>query len=235
MSVMISVVIYSYKNKSYLLQSLVTLSQQDCEWEAIVIDDGLSLGRLDIPPQDRERVRIIGAKKPVGFLRSLLMGMSLVRGDHCVIQRGCDAHASDRLSFQSKLLKETGCYITFDVPRFLVDSGTNKVEELDLSEDSCFRSSEEIYKITQKWNDRAFGCISGFMFVVNAFNMGLLYRRTWEEQGKPSLTYAVNTFYSCLPRDWCYQSSRGLPIVNCKHDVDMYETNDYRRILSYRK
>lgn len=232
---MLSVVIYNYKSKSYLLQSLVTLSQQDCDWEAIVVDDGLSIGRLDVPQQDRSKIRVIGSQKSVGFLRSLVMGMALVRGDHCVIQRGCDAHASNRLNFQSKILGETGCSLTFDTPRLLVDTGANKPEELDLEEGVCVRYPEDIYRVTQKWNERAYGCISAFMFKVNAFNMGELYKRTWQEEGKPSLTYAVNTFYSCLPHDYCYHSDRGLPIVNCKHDIESFETNDYHRILSYRK
>jgi len=231
---MISVIIYSHKNKSYLEQSLVTLSQQDCDWEAIVIDDGFSVSKPRIPRDVSKNIRVIDTHKPVGFLRAVAIGMSLVRGDRCVIQRGCDCHIANRLDVQSKILDSVHADVVFDVPRVLVDSGSSKLDFFE-QDKVPFRSVEEHFKLVyQEKFIECFGCITGFMFKVNAFNIGQLHRRMLEEKGKPSSTFATNTIQECLPR-FLYQSSRALSIVNYKSDVELFENNDFQRICSYNK
>lgn len=231
---MISVIIYSHKNKSYLEQSLVTLSQQECDWEAIVIDDGFSISKPRVPRNIASKVRVIDTQKPVGFLRAIAMGLALVRGDRCVIQRGCDCHTADRLETHSKILDSVYTDLVFDTPRILTDTGAKRLECFDI-ENVHYRSTTTLLEqILKEKFVPCFGCVAGFMFKVKAFNIEQLHRRLHEEVGKSSLTFAVNTLYKCLPEQ-LFQSKKALSIVNYKTDVEVFENNDYGRICSYHK
>lgn len=227
---MISVILHGYRNKVYFEQAVVTLAQQEEEWEAIVVDDGSFLQGVSLPGEVEKRFSFITTKRPVGLLRSFAIGSSLARGDYFVLQRGCDCHVSDRFKHQVSLLAATQADAVLAWPKILTDEGLDH----NLNQQaSCFVDKSTLLQAMQRncVLYRLSLCISAFMFRVNAFDLERLHRSLRSIKKKPTTVATANILYSCLPSSY-YSTNFTSAIVNNKSDVALFEADNSREIIA---
>jgi glycosyltransferase involved in cell wall biosynthesis len=230
--VSISIVLYCYKNKDYLEQTLVTLINQTIvDWEAVVINDGFSyFPESSVPADKLHQFRIINLKQPVGMARAYLMGLVLARKKTCVFLRGYDFQAIDRLQYQQFLLANTSVDFVFNIPRSFSEKGVQIEEELKRLCDQKLISGTAIFElIVQKALPRSSFYLSSFMFKISSLAF-MNARDLLGDEIKPKRLQSEFILLNAFLRrnsliGLC--DSKQLVTINCKKDINIYEEDDY--------
>ena len=233
----ISVVLYCYKNKLYFDQSIITLlNQDDCEWEAIVVNDGCFLdAEKSIPPQFEERFNFVKFKKPVGFLSCFLSGLSLSRNDHCILLRGWDFNSSNRLKKQHSLIEKINVDSIFSIPDLLSSTGKIKVG-WDSSKQHPITTPSRVIEMVSKFPYNSTLGISSIMFDKNRLDLSSLYRYNFilrEKTLQPSLSFLEKMLVETLLGHYVYIHNEPVVTVNCKPDVELFENIDRKTLVEY--
>lgn len=229
----ISIVLYCYKNKEYLEQTLVTLINQTIfDWEAIVINDGFSYFPESSVPVDRlHQFRIINLKQPIGMARAYLLGLVLARKKNCVFLRGYDFQAIDRLYQQQFLLANNSVDFVFNIPRSFSEKGVQIEEELKILCNQKITFGTTVFElITQKALLRSSFYLSSFMFKVSSLTL-INVRELLGDEIKPKRLQSEFVLLNAFLRKntligIC--NSKQLVTINCKEDVNIYEEDDYK-------
>lgn len=102
----VSVILYCYKNESYLEHCLVTLQEQkkDLDFELIVVCDGFAPLLEGKVRQHFPNAQIIQTRFVIGRLASFLFGLNLSHNQYCVFQYAWDFNLAERLAYQARIL-----------------------------------------------------------------------------------------------------------------------------------
>lgn len=228
----ISIILYCYKNKDYLEQTLVTLiNQTTVDWEAIVINDGFPYFLESSIPVDRlHQFRIINLKQPIGMARAFLMGLVLAHKKACIFLRGYDFQAIDRLQYQQLLLTNNSVDFVFNTPRFFSEQGVQIEEELKTLCNQKLTTGTMVFDlITKKALLRSSFCLSGFMFKISSL-VFMNVRDLLGDEIKPKRLQNEFILLNAFLRKESLIGlcdSKQLVTINCKEDVNIYEEDDY--------
>lgn len=227
----VSIVLYCYKNKDYLEQTLVTLLNQTMQdWEAIVINDGFSYFPESSVPVDRlHQFRIINLKQSIGMIRAYMMGLVLARKKACVFFRGYDFQAIDRLQHQQLLLVNNPVDFVFNIPRLFNEQGVQIEEELKTLCNQKFVFGVTVLELlAKKVSLRSSFYLSSFMFKVSSLAF-LNVRDLLGDAIKPQKLQSEFVFLNAFLRKEALIGLcdlKQLVTINCKEDVNIFEEDD---------
>lgn len=235
----ISVVLYCYKNRFYFEQSLVTLlNQEECDWEAIVINDGgfLDVEKL-IPPQFESRFNHIRLKKPVGLLSGFLVGISAARNKYGVLLRGWDFNSTSRLKKQLSLISTINSDSIFSSPCFLTSEG-KKESVWHYNTHPIINSQKVIDDISNCSPSFAALGISCIMFDMVRVEIETLHKYNRDLRNRtlrPSISLIEKILIETLLGRNVYLHKQSLVTVNCNSDIEFFEKQDKKALLDYHK